>query len=72
MSKCQLALIRCDEDQVASALAVFPCSLVEYPMKYLGIPLLATRLPKSALQPLLDRVADWLPIWKGHFLHRCG
>jgi hypothetical protein len=41
-------------------------------MKYLGIPLLVSKLPKSALQPLLDRVMDRLPIWKGRLLHHCG
>jgi hypothetical protein len=72
MGKCQIAPIRCDAEQVTNVLAVFPCSLMEFPMKYLGIPLSVTKLPKPALQPLLDRAADRLPIWKGRLLHRCG
>jgi hypothetical protein len=72
MGKCQLAPIRCDVEQVASVLATFPCSLVEFPMKYLGIHLSVTTLPKLALQPLLDHTVDRLPIWKGHLLHRYG
>jgi hypothetical protein len=47
-------------------------ALVEFPIKYLGVPLSLTKLPKLALQPLLDRAADRLPIWKGRLLHRCG
>jgi hypothetical protein len=31
-----------------------------------------TKLPKSALQLLLDKVADKLPIWKGRLMHRSG
>jgi hypothetical protein len=41
-------------------------------MKYLGIPLSVSKLPKSTVQPLLDRAMDRLPIWKGHLLHRRG
>jgi hypothetical protein len=39
-------------------------------MKYLGIPLSTKKLPKSALQPLVDRVADKLSAWKGQLLQR--
>jgi hypothetical protein len=72
MDKCQLAPIWCDPDQVAHASSKFPCSVVDFPIKYLGIPLSVSKLPKSALQPLLDQAVDQLPIWKGRLLDRCG
>jgi hypothetical protein len=52
--------------------SIFPGQLVEFPIKYLGIPLAVTKLPRSALQPLLDRIADHLPVWKGRLLHHTG
>jgi hypothetical protein len=66
LAKCQLAPIRYDEDQMTLATTHFLCQLVQFPVKYLGIPLSISKLPRSALQPLLDKVADKLPVWKGH------
>jgi hypothetical protein len=62
MNKCQLAPIRCAPDQVNMATSIFPGQLVEFPIKYFGIPLVVTKLPRSVLQPLLDRIADHLPV----------
>jgi hypothetical protein len=50
----------------------FLYQVVDFPMKYLGIPLSVKKLPKSAWQPLVDRVTDKLPIWKGNLMHRSG
>jgi hypothetical protein len=49
MNKCQLAPIRCAPNQVNMATSIFPGQLVEFPIKYLGIPLAVTKLPRSAL-----------------------
>jgi hypothetical protein len=49
MGKCQIVSIRCTEDQVAQAIAVFPCQTVRFPIKYMGMPLSVSKLPKSAL-----------------------
>jgi hypothetical protein len=49
-----------------------PLPSSEFPVKYLGIPLSVTRLPQSALHPLIDKVADRLPVWKGRLMHRSG
>jgi hypothetical protein len=43
--------------------------MVDFPIKYLGIPLSVTKLPKEAL---VDRVADRLLMWKGWLMHRSG
>jgi hypothetical protein len=58
-----------DEEQTRLALNSFPCQQSDFLLKYLGIPLSVTNLPKSALQLLADKVADRLPVWKGN---RCG
>jgi hypothetical protein len=45
---------------------------VDFPIKYLGLPLSVSKLPKFALQPLVNKVADRLPTWKGKLMHRNG
>jgi hypothetical protein len=45
---------------------------MEFPIKYLGIPLLMTKLLRSALQSLVDQVADRLPTWRGQLMHPSG
>jgi hypothetical protein len=64
------APIGCTEDQVALAESLFTCPVVEFLIKYLGIPLFVTKLPKAALHPLVDWVADKLPMWKGNLMQR--
>jgi hypothetical protein len=45
---------------------------VEFPVKYLGMPRALAKLSKAALQPLLDRVADHLLVWKGCLMRQSG
>lgn len=49
-----------------------PCTIAEFPVTYLGIPLSVAKLPKTTLQPLVDRVADRLPTWKGKLMNKSG
>lgn len=70
MSKCHIAPIRCEPQDIDIIKECFPCAISDFPMKYLGIPLSVTKLPKVALQPILDRVANRLPIWKGQLMNK--
>jgi hypothetical protein len=72
LNKCQLAPIRCTPEQVTLATSLFPCQLVEFPVKFLGIQPAVSKLSRSALEPLLDRIADRLLVWKGRLLHHSG
>jgi hypothetical protein len=65
LAKCQLVPIRCTEDQIQPALDAFPCQQAQFPIKYLGVPLSVWKIPRSSLQPMLDKVADKLPPGKG-------
>jgi hypothetical protein len=47
--------------QVTFVPSLFPCPVVSFPLKYLGVPLSVTKLPRSALQLLANRMADKLP-----------
>jgi hypothetical protein len=62
-AKSQYAPVRCSDEQVAEVCNIFPCPVVEFLIKYLGVPLSVSRLPRSALQPIADRLADKLPTW---------
>jgi hypothetical protein len=53
-------------------MSVFSCHLVDFPIFYLGMPLSIYKLPRFAFQPLIDRMAGRLPVWKGQLLHRSG
>lgn len=65
MSKCQIAPIRCQQDDINIIKECFPYMVSDFPLKYLGIPLSVAKLPKTALQPILDKVADRLAVLKG-------
>jgi hypothetical protein len=54
------------------ATIIFPGTVVSFPLKYLGIPLLVAKLPKSVQQPLIDHVADQLPVYMGSLMNRSG
>lgn len=37
LEKCQFAPIQCDEDMITLATDILPCTLYEFPIKYLGV-----------------------------------
>jgi hypothetical protein len=45
---------------------------VRLTLRYLGIPLSVSKLPRSSWQQLIDRVADKLLVWKGALMHKSG
>jgi hypothetical protein len=49
---------------------VFPCLVVDFPVKYLGIPLALDKLPRSALEPILEKATNTLQAWKGRLMHK--
>jgi hypothetical protein len=51
---------------------VFPCQLVHFPCKYLGVPLSVHKLCKVDLHPLVDMVVDHLPMSKSHRMSRAS
>jgi hypothetical protein len=72
VSKCQLIPICCSPDQIVLVQHLFPCQLAHFPCKYLGIPLSIFKLTKAELQPLVNSVADHLPMWKARLMSRAG
>ena len=72
VDKCLIAPIQCNLESTVTLLSHFPAKLSPLPIKYLGIPLSVGKLRKSDLQPLVDKVADALPIWKAKFLTKAA
>jgi hypothetical protein len=72
LDNCQMASIRCMDDQWQLVASLFPCQQVEFPITYLGIPLSMGKLQRVVWQRLIDKVADKLSTWKGALMHRAG
>jgi hypothetical protein len=64
--------IRCDPAQIQVAASIFPCQIMDFSIKYLGLPLSVKKLPRSTLQLLADKVADRLLTWQGKLMHQSG
>jgi hypothetical protein len=46
---------------------------MDFPLKYLGKPLsVVNKPPKTGFQPLIDKMANKLPNWKGNLMNRSG
>jgi hypothetical protein len=47
----------------------FPCNLVQFPCKYLDLPLAVKKLSKAIFYPLIEAIVDRLPGWKASLIH---
>lgn len=50
----------------------FNCPVKNFPCTYLGLPLHYRKLSRVEIQPIIDKMANRLPAWKGRFLNRAG
>jgi hypothetical protein len=57
---------------LTAAKELLPCQFVDFPSKYLGLPLSLGKLPKNLIQGLVDRVGSMLPGWKEELMNRAG
>ncbi|CAO2206826.1 unnamed protein product [Urochloa humidicola] len=71
-SKCAVFPIRCDEVNVNEIMEGFSCPIKQFPCTYLGLPLHFRQLHRVEIQPIIDKMANRLPTWKGRFLNRAG
>jgi len=49
-----------------------PCQIQHFPTKYLGAPLSVKSLPKSAIRPVIEKVASKLTPWHGTLMNKSG
>jgi mannosylglycoprotein endo-beta-mannosidase len=64
--------IRCEGLDLDEILEGFSCPVQTFPCTYLGLPLHYKQLRRVNFQPLIDKMANRLPLWKGKFLNRAG
>lgn len=50
----------------------FSCAIQSFPCTYLGLPLHFRQPGRVQVQPLIDKMANRLPVWKGKYLNRAG
>jgi mannosylglycoprotein endo-beta-mannosidase len=72
MDKCAVYPIRCDELNLEEIMEDFQCPIQNFPCKYLGLPLHYRQLHRVELQPLIDKISNRLPAWRGRFLNKAG
>jgi hypothetical protein len=68
--KSSVVPIRCDSPIVEAAKDFLPCKFVEFPCRYLGLPLSIKKLSTVQVQGIIDRVASSLPGWMAELMNR--
>jgi hypothetical protein len=70
--KSQAFPIRCDARHTYLMSELLGCAVASFPCSYLGAPLSPRRLSRVAEQPLVNKVANQIPAWKGRLNNRSG
>jgi hypothetical protein len=58
VQKSNVLPIQCAEEDMACIQDLLPCEVIDFPCKYLGLPLTIRKLIKEQVQPIIDRVVD--------------
>ena len=72
MQKSSIVPIHCATEQLEVVSRAMPCEVIDFPCKYLGLPLSIRKLTKADLQPIVDKIADMLPGWKAALMSTAG
>jgi hypothetical protein len=72
LQKSNVLPIRCGNTEMSLVHELLPCALMDFPCKHLGLPLSLKKLTKEHIQPVIDKIADQLPGWKGDLMTRAG
>ncbi|XP_073358986.1 uncharacterized protein [Aegilops tauschii subsp. strangulata] len=70
--KCVAYPIHCQQIDIADMLGGFGGSLGSFPCQYLGLPLSTRKLRRIDMQPMIDKGAARLKIWKGRLMNKTG
>lgn len=71
-AKCAVYPVQCTDIDMYQMMEGFSCPSQNFPCSYLGLPLHYKQLRRLEIQPLIDKMANRLPAWKGRFLNRAG
>jgi hypothetical protein len=72
LQKISIHPIRCKNMYLDHVLASFIGIRGTFPCQYLGLQLHTRSLQKVHVQPLIERIGQRLPAWKGRWLNRAG
>ena len=72
VQKSNVLPICCTEQDLTLIQNLLPCEVLDFPCKYLGLPLSNKKLTKEQVQPIIDKVAGQLPGWKADLMTRAG
>jgi hypothetical protein len=72
IQKSSVVPIRCDTQTINAAKELLPCEFVEFPCKYLELPLSIKKLSRAQIQSIIDHVASSLPGWMAELMNRAG
>lgn len=72
LAKCSVTAIYGGEDALQEIVAIFGCQVLDFPIKYLGLPLSTRAIPKAHYQSLVEAVARKLPPCHGTLMARSG
>ena len=64
--------IRCGDEQAREVAAFFNCRHMQFPLKYLGLPLSNFKLRRQDILPLIDKFSSKLKGWKPKLLAPAG
>ena len=72
MDKSSIHLIRCEDIDLDQILSNFSGARGTFPCRYLGLQLHVRSLQKVHIQPLIERIGQKFPGWKGKLLNKAG
>ncbi|CAD6258634.1 unnamed protein product [Miscanthus lutarioriparius] len=72
LQKSSVHPISCGNVDLDQVLSPFTGSRGDFPCKYLGLQLHVRSLQKVHMQPLIERIRQRLPRWKGRWLNKAG
>ena len=61
-----------DDERANEFAKNFCCKKIEFPIKYLGVPLHLTKLRREDLQPVIDKIIKRIAGWKGSLVSYAG
>jgi hypothetical protein len=67
-NKSDLVPVNLDEEEILQYARIFCCKMRSFPFKYLGVPLHYEKLRSEDIQPIVDKVLNRIPGWKGRLL----
>jgi hypothetical protein len=72
LAKCSITPIYGGEDSLPDIVHILGCQVIQFPIKYLGLPLSTRAIPKAHYQSLVEAVARKLPPCHGTLMARSG